>query len=397
MISSSKLFLYILFFVSPFIDAINGYLVLNGFSSEGGSGSIGQVFRLFLTIYAFYFLGVTLSSLYIFIIFIASVFVEVFFAIFHQNISGLLVGIIYANKIIFILLVYLALKKVANFYGLNIVIKFFIISACLYGALLIITTVLGISTSTYYSGMGSKGVFASGNGLSLYIGASSLVALYYLREKSILFYSVPCFLIFSSLIVGTKASLIFSSLFFLVVFNRVSMSAKFIFTVIFSLIIYFNFNYLLESFNLIFEVIVRRYNNSDSLFHFLASGRDQILALALSDFNIDGINIVRVLTGYGVFTSYRSPTSFISSFDTLESDFLDVFFMYGAIGIFIYLSVFFKSLLNSIYSKDLALVLSVLGVFGYSFIAGHVLFNAMSSLVLCIVVLITLNYKCNKS
>lgn len=392
MISNSKFFMYLLFIVSPFIDAINGYFVLNGISSEGGVGSIGQVFRLFLTIYTFYFIGLS-SSTVIIVILSMSVFIESFFAIFHQNLSGLLVGIVYANKIVFVLLVYFALKKVSHIYGLKKIVEFFVISACIYSLLLITTTLLGISTSTYYTGIGSKGVFASGNGLSLYLGASSLIALYYFGKKKSPLYLIPYVLIFSSLFVGTKASLIFFILFAFVIYIRMKIYIKIPIAIAISSMIIYNFNYLLESFNFIFDVLVNRYNNSDSVFHFLASGRDQILALALSEFNVDGINALRVLTGYGVFTSYRSLYSITSGFDTLESDFLDIFFMYGTVGLLFYLSIFCKTLLRSFYSRDLALIFSVLGVFGYSFIAGHVIFNAMSSLVLCIVVFISLNYK----
>ena len=95
----------------------------------------------------------------------------------------------------------------------------------------------------------------------------------------------------------------------------------------------------------------------------------------------------------GVFVSYRDPLSPIGPYDTLESDFLDIFYMYGMFGMFAYLALWSFILLRFIKLKMSYLLIVTLCTLGYSLIAGHVLFNAMSSMIISILLLLSISNK----
>ena len=62
-------------------------------------------------------------------------------------------------------------------------------------------------------------------------------------------------------------------------------------------------------------------------------------------------------------------------FDVLETDFFDVAFMYGAIGLAIY-SVFWLVALSLAVSR-IALFIPLALLFAHSLVAGHTIFNGM--------------------
>lgn len=385
-----KLFLFLTFLMSPFVDGLNGYFVLNGLSLEGGSGSIGQIYRFLIFLLALLIICKTKHFLYILFIFTYFFFLESFSFFLHGEFSGFLVGIIYANKILYIIAVFFALTKAVKFVGLDCVIKLFVFSAFICAFILGVTTFFGVNSTTYATGGGTKGVFASGNGLSVFLGAASLIAYNSYMNKGGGVYFVLFFIVlFACISVGTKASIIFLLVSSIFVFANADYRVK--------LLIFSSGCYLfLSAVNLrdlfiFFDVIGARYDNSPSFFSFLASSRDVFFEEAYSQYVVDGFFALRVLFGLGVFVSYRDPTISIGAYDTLESDFLDVFYMYGVFGVLAYLGLFIFIFLSFIKKKRMYLAVVSLCTFSYSLVAGHVLFNAMSSMIVSILMLLAIS------
>ena len=155
----------------PFADAATGVLVLSGAFSEGAVGSISQFFRMLVFLQAFLLLerGALLVTailmLYVLIFELAILFV-------HQQTSWFFISLVYAFKLIYLIVVYLAFRRLEINHRSFDVVKHFVNSAILCGLILMVTTAVGLNYATYDEGtFGSKGLFASGNGLSITDGS----------------------------------------------------------------------------------------------------------------------------------------------------------------------------------------------------------------------------------
>lgn len=391
--SISYLFLISLFLLSPIVDSINGYLIFNGAASEGSAGSIGQLYRFFILIISFLIIDRFLVKFCIFILFFYCYFFEFIGFTIHEYFPGFIVGIVYSSKILFIFIVYFSLKTIEK-KGVDSykIVEFFIYSSLIYSLILIFSTILGINSSTYEGSLGSKGLFASGNGLSIFLGVSSLVCFYYYNlSKNTRFMFIFLIVLLSSIFVGTKASIVFMILGLFFILLKISSKYKFLLTSL-AFILFFYFD-VASIFSELFSIIYMRYQNSGSIFSFLASSRDIFLQDSINKFYVNGWFLLRLIFGFGVFLSYRDPFSAIYKFDTLESDAMDTFFMYGIVGFSIYVFSFCFLLFKFIKKKDFILFVATFCLFGYSFLAGHVLFNAMSSMAISILFFIGLNDK----
>jgi hypothetical protein len=256
------------------------------------------------------------------------------------------------------------------------ILRIFRNSAIIYALIFFLSIALGLSYSTYQEGnFGSKGLFASGNALSIYFGSMSLIGLYIFslsRRRLDLFLSG--FLMISALFVGTKTSILFISLYFFLLFYTVSYFYKLlllIFLVVLSLSFY-------DLFGLFFDVIVHRFENSDSISSFLASSRDVFVINALSNFYTEGFYVLRLVFGLGVYMSFRALSDDISLYDTLENDIFDIFFSYGFIGLFVYISFYLVHVFRAIMFKNFEALVIFSSMFFLSALIGHVLFDAMA-------------------
>lgn len=315
------------------------------------------------------------------------------FIYYHFSLYGYLISLVYFYKLVFLFCLYFFLSSgISNdkITGQELC-RYMIISGLMYSFILITSTLLGISESTYYEGsFGTKGLFSSGNGLSLFLGVCAALALKQLsRKKRTVDFLVFIFLFIAATIVGTKASIvffIFNSLFF---FFFVKWPVKIIISIsVVFLIFYFEIDQLLS---LVFEVIIERYQKSESLIAFLSSGRDTYYSNALKEYNTDGIRFVRFLFGAGGFVSFRSRSASFLVLDTLERDVLDIFFMYGILGLSFYFFYYIRNIIHLIKSNELYFFSIFTMIFVYSAIAGHVVFNSMSGVTLVIIPLIVLS------
>lgn len=373
-----KIFISLFFFVSPFVDGLTGFMLFNGILSEGSLFSPSQLFRLFLTFFAFYFLKFS-EVLFVLCIIFLFLILELSSFWLHHNFIGFLLSMVYAYKLVFILLVFFVLHK--SVYDNMLLLRCFVVGSFIYALILVVSVVLGIGEATYAQGAaGSKGFFASGNGLSLFLGVSSILSYYYyLQNKRRINLAYYLTIFIGTAIVGTKASIFFILLNFgvLLYYNR---RGLYLLGISIIMVFFVFFEQLISLFNVAFEVIVFRYNASSSLGAFLASGRDTYVKNAFEVFNSSGLHLVRSVIGSGVFLSFRDYNSIDLTYDTLESDLFDVFFSYGAIGVLFFLLVILFGIYVSLKKSQYLLFTVWCSLCSYSIIAGHMLFNSMSNI-----------------
>lgn len=379
--SGNYLFYFIAFsfILFPFIDSINGYLILSGLQSEGSAGTFGQLSKGFFALVGLIFIR-RLRQFNLIILLVAYVFILEFVVLnLHQSFSFFAIGISHSLKLTFPLVLYFLLNEACREYGANSIVEIFVLSGLCYSVILLIAYLMGVGFNTYDEGaFGFKGPFASGNGLSLFLGGISLISLYYSNVLKNNFYLLVSFLIVaSSLIVGTKGSIIFLIAYSLLFLMGVGKKYA-ILVLISSLIFFLYFNEkIFEIFNIVFDVIVVRFNASDSILEFLASSRDGYVADAFGGLKLDNLFILRLIFGMGAIVSFMDPTK-VTEFDTLETDFFDVFFFYGVFGLFLYIFFFISAIYMIFRCGNYFVGCIFVLVFSYSALAGHVLFNSMS-------------------
>lgn len=383
-----QVFVFLFFFASPFVDALTGFTIFTGILNEGSLFSPSQIFRLFLTVLALYLLKFREA---IFIAFLMSLFliIELLSLSLHQNISGFFVGLVYAYKLVFIVIVFFVLNSsFRDDENLSLLEKF-VKGSFIYALLLLISIVFGIDKSTYAEGtFGSKGFFASGNGLSLFLGVSSVLAfLYYLKDRRMISLIYYVTLLLGTSLVGTKGSIFFIAINLFLFFYF--MKGGLILFLSSTFLTFFVFlDKIILLFSVAFDVIVLRYNNSSSFIAFLASNRDNYVREALEVFNNSGFTLLRTIFGSGVYLSFRDYQNLVLPYDTLESDLFDIFFSYGLIGIISYLCIIFFGVYVSLRKSQYILFISWSSLCAYSLIGGHMLFNAMSNIAFLILVLL---------
>lgn len=382
---SCKFIVNYIFYISPILDSLTGFLVLNKFMSEGSLFSpsqMGKIVILGILLFKLYGENKTYFS-YLIIFMLSITTLEIIqFIYFGTTIYAYLVGLVQIFKVIYILTIYLYLTNALDrkYIDRDILTSGIIYSGLMYAVILLSTTVIGINTPTYVEGsFGTKGVFASGNGLSVYLGAISSIALYYMFKE----YSLKRLIIFltifiSCILVGTKASIVFllTNTFFIFYYSKKRVK---VILILLGILFVVKFH---ELFFIVFEVIIRRYENSDSLKAFLSSSRDLYIKNAISQYSLTGIKSLRIFFGSGAFVSFRSSLYQMDVFDTLERDLYDIFFMYGIIGLLFYIFIYIKVVLNLLRKKMYYFMILFTMIFGYSATAGHVVFNSMSGLTL---------------
>lgn len=385
------LILDIFFFLLPFIDNITGAFIRFGIMGEASLASPSQLIKFVLWLFFFCRLfKLTHRRIIVGFVLVLLLFCifEFFVGIlFDNSVYALLFGIMNVFKISYLILIYIYIASLIELKKVNlaILIDFFIKNGLLCTILIAVTTLLKLNYNTYGEGnFGTKGLFPSGNGISLYLGAISLLSLFrYSRERTKKNFIIAFALIIGSTIIGTKASIVFLILDMFFFFFKIIKRAKIVILLVFIFFIIKNINI----FEKVFDVIIWRYKNSDSLFAFLASGRDGYISDAFKEFNTDGLLAFRIFTGLGAFLSFRLPRQDLVV-DTLENDFFDIFFMYGINGIAIYLAIILVFLLLCLrYRKGDIFILGS-AIFFYSAWAGHMVFNATSGILIPFVLIL---------
>lgn len=382
----AKTLLSILFVVLPFIDALNGFLVVNGFIPEGGIFSPSQLARMLLSLYlvAFLYDRHVSKVLYFFILYL--LLVEVVASFFHLNLMAFIFGAVYSYKITYLILLYLTLHFMVNGEkDIAILCKYIYYNLLIIAAFLLFSSVTGLGNSTYGHGFGTKSFFSSGNGLGLYLGVFTfyLIAMKHINAFKIQAYKLA-FISCSIALIGSKAALLLCvlNLFFIVYLSKY----RYIFLGCVFAFIYYMQNEFSEVFSLIFDVIITRFEKAENIWMYLGSGRIGYIVHAYDVFMAQTPSAVRVLFGMGAFTSFQNP-ALVLAFDTLETDLFDLFFMYGFLFTLLYFLFFIVGVIGLRKHKLLLCCFTLLYL--HSILAGHVLFNGMSSIPLVVLFLMS--------
>jgi hypothetical protein len=358
------------FLISPFVDSLSGLMILNGVIPEGGAGSPSQLLRLIILVLGLLILLRCIKYFYTTLALLFCIVIwESVFAFFHNSGFGFIIGIVYGSKIAYVLIVFLTLRTVLD-------IQFYVVSTAL---LLIVPFVFGVGFPTYLEGtFGVKGFFSAGNGLGIFLGVGLLLLIHIWQSRGGLYY-LPLLLmvVLATLLVGTKTSIImgFVGLAALIAYmNRyvaiVIMLAGLIFVLEYS-------DILVDVSSSVYDVIFYRYSNSEDVLSFIFSNRDVYLYDAMDNFSVVGFNVLRLITGFGAFVSFRSPAEHYDGIDILESDLADLYFMYGVLS-FLYFGFILFVLAKSVANRSYFLGFAFSFLAAHSMLAGHVIFNGMS-------------------
>jgi hypothetical protein len=371
-----------LFLILPIFDMLNGFLVVGGYISAGGIASPSQLGRLIATCMLLIIAYRHRLNVVWGVVVIYPICVEVLSGFLHQNDFGFIYGVISSYKLIYLFLMCIVFcffcKKAEDMRLLGAFLK---ANLLLISFSLVFSLLTGLGNDTYGYGFGTKGFFASGNGIGVYMGICSLIMLGLkryglydnIRTSTLVFFAV------STAIIGSKTAFFLSMvMFFLIIWNsKYRYLAITFFTVIFIILL----PKVIDVLGVVFDIVVKRYELAENFILFIGSGRIGYVEHAFQVFLEQRDIAIRLVFGSGAFLSFQDP-SYVSTFDTLETDIFDVLFMYGIIGVFVYLFAF--SRLIVLLSKTSVFLLAVSLLFLHSLVAGHVLFNGLSTFVIAI-------------
>ena len=379
----NKTFLFTLVILVPIFDSLTGLLVRGDTLSTGGLGTPSQVIRFFLIFLSLIiiqsrrrYLPLLLASLYL-------ITIEIIAFIAHQSIQGLMIGFVFSYKFIYTAFIFFTLDKIfikENYSEkdvLNLVFKFTGVLCIVF----LIGNILAIKTGIAASFLRSQGLFSSGNGLGLLMGALTLLMLYGFKQKYLSGTTVKIIYALSLLclvLIATKATIVFLLLNILFLIGRLPSLYRFFIVLTLILIITFYWTQIMNVLNVAFEIIIFRFENKVSWMGFLLSGRQDYLDTAFSAFEKSDLIVLRTIFGAGSFLSYELPNNFSLNYKMLEMDVFDTFFIYGLVGIFLYFYSIIYCTVKA-FRKSRIIGWCSLTLFLHSIFAGHTMFNGLSA------------------
>ena len=390
--------LYLYLLLSPLADLMTGVLIYKVGMAESFLGSPSQLIRILFIFSIIPLLKKTELKL------AAGVFcylctIETISFIYTQKVSVFLSGFNYFMKILYIILFYKIINKIHEKSDETLfkTVKIYLNSACLYSLGILIPTLLGIGITSYETEgtFGQKGLFASGNALNIYLGIALSIAL--LKKNKDKIDTLKVIIILSAIVMlGTKTAFLFIIVAFLLyIRNKPNYIRNSIIIAIASILYLYN-DFIIELLSGMYDVVLYRFNNRENFLTFIISGRNDYVSDAFKEFFKSPIWYIKFFIGGGAFLSFRSAYVEGMTFDTLEMDLFDIFFMYGALGAFIYLIILFMILKKSYNRSKIIFILFLMFVF-HSVLAGHVVFDGLPIISGLILYLMILNINIFKS
>lgn len=395
-ISIPSLTLWLIFIVSPYVDAITGYLVNSGMLTAGGIGSPSQLFRFMLT--AFMLIQIRQVKHWKILLFMLLwiMGVEALNLINHTTLSWLILGAVYAYKLVFGVIAYLLFteyfeQRELTFSKLENLI---ITMTATYAIIILICNILGVSFAAYPGAeLGSKGPYASANGLGVFLGTASFVVLnkyVYLRQiKTLLIYLLTIIVLLGLM---TKAGVLFAITGLFILALKQNKWVKFTLITTISTTILLFWEKIWDLIQISFHMIIWRIERSDSIWEILLGGRDQYLK-EMASYNYDTTQqITKLAIGGGYKLSFRDPNSIYydpNGIFIIEADFFDVFFMYGGLGLILYLGILISGFTTKSNKGINPLKWGWAILFIHSTLAGHVMSNGAALIIIpCIMILL---------
>lgn len=373
-----------IFLALPLFDMMTGFLVVGGFMAQGSIGSPSQIGRFLATLVLLYVnFGSRIPAIWLIIV-AWLVLIETVAGLQHNQIFGVIFGYVTISKLLYMYLLFITLVRYVQDHGAPLA-KYLKYNLNLINGSIVFAYATGLGNSTYGWGSGTKGFFASGNGLGVYVGVATLVLLAMRRYRYYDTVGTPTFVLslISLVLVGTKTSFILA-LTVLALLLWQSRTRILLIPIFISAIIY-GWNTIVYQMSIFFDIIIMRYKNNDSITEYLFSNRDNYVTGAFAEIYQQDIGVLRWVTGAGSFVSFQDP-AWVEFFDTLETDLFDILFMYGMIGVIGYLLLLGYGI--KLHLKHPYFLLSIGLLSLHSIIAGHVLFNGMSSTLLIVIIAI---------
>lgn len=369
-------FLYVYIIFSPIVDLITGVMIHRFHFSEGGLGTPSQLFRIAFIPLLFITLPRKQSILSL-IILTWLLIVEGFGFFSIVRISQIVSGFNYSIKLFFsVILLLSANSAIRKGLQMQQLTNWYLLSATLYALGVVIPTILGIGVTNYGEGtFGQKGLFASGNALSIYMGVACIFAAL-VRHKSP--YDWGRFLIILSalLLAGTKTGLVFLSVLGLILIAKQSFWKQILIAITLGSVIVVFWQSIADIFSTIFDVVLYLWEKRDDNLTFFVSGRNKYVIDAFAELWGSNYLLIRLIIGGGAFVSFRNDITNNMSFDTLETDPFDILFMYGVIGLTVYIIIAISFIRQGLKCHNSISLLIILFV-GHSVFAGHVLFEGI--------------------
>src|SRR5690606_25766832 len=151
--------------------------ILSGMLSEGAVGSPSQFFRALILIFLLFKLLVLRDVRWV-LLPVLIFFLEAAVAIGHEKTNGLLNGFMFASRVLYLVALAYALKAIIEEGDRRLLYKWVCIGGLVISGSLLFAFLTSTGFSTYGWGFGTKGYFASGNGLGLHLGILALVLIY---------------------------------------------------------------------------------------------------------------------------------------------------------------------------------------------------------------------------
>lgn len=387
--------LWLLFIFMPFVDAATGYLINKEFLAAGSVGSPSQLLRFILTALLIIQIHKPLHLYVCMIMIIWIIVVESINLPLHNRLDWFLIGGVYSYKLVFGLIVYFVFKEYFAKHQLTYdVLQDFIITSCaIYTLIIIISDIAGVSASSYAGAdLGSKGIFADGNGIGVFLGTSSLIVLNrYIESRKVK--DLFIFILTGKVLIGltSKAGILFFLAGFLLLFCNQRTKIKVIISILIICSVVFLWEPILLFIKTTFQVITWRIERSESLWEIVLGGRELYLNEAANYDYTNFTQIFKLIIGGGYKLSFRDPSA--TNYDPdgiflIEADLFDVFFMYGVIGLIGYIVIFYKGLFSLKVKGRNILKWAWVLLFIHSALAGHVLSSGTALLILpCLLLL----------
>lgn len=379
-----RIFLFILVILVPLFDSATGFLVRGETMTSGGLGTPSQLIRF--VIIGLSVVLVQSKNRYIVLLLVSMylIIIEGISFLAHGSLQGFTIGIVFAYKFVFSVFVFFALDRV--FKNLNYserdIIKFIFNSLTVLCIVFLIGNIVALRVGISESFFRSSGLFSSGNGLGVLLGVCSMIMLYGFKEG---YFSKPIhtliyiITLICLVLISTKASAVFLILNLILLVGRLPVYYKILcFLIVFGLGGVF-YEEIVRFLSIAFELVIFRFENKTSWVNFIFSAREDYIDDAFRSFNQSGWKIIRVIFGSGSFLSYELPSQFTMKYKMMEMDSFDTFFMYGILGVMIYLG-FMWYCISKAFKKSKILGATTIALFLHSIFAGHTMYNGLSAM-----------------
>lgn len=384
--------MFLIFIVSPFVDAITGYMINTGLVSIGSIGSASQLFRFILTFCLLCQIKKKSHFYTTLTIILWITIIELINLLLHNRLDWFILGLIYSFKLSFGFIIYFVIKEYLDCkYIDSILLKTYIIkSISIYVIIILISDLLGISSPAYITaGVGSKGIFADGNGMGVFLGVGMLIIIErFFEQKKTKYLILSVLTGYVLLGLRSKAGLLFFLTGLILLFINSKRIIKILAVGGLTISFFLWHQPIIETLEEMFSLMIWRFSRSESLWEIILGGREIYLHEALSYDYSTLTQILKLILGGGYRLTFRDPSVSKLSDDgifIIEADLFDTFFMYGIIGFIIYVAVFIKGFLY----RPSVLTAAWFILFIHSALAGHVISSGIAMIIMpCVLLLI---------